>query len=421
MKFDDSTLYNIKSNLCGKRYSLYELATWKNGLAFRKTDFSDSGRPIIKIAELNNGVNSNTSYTNGNFGDEVSLHWDDILFSWSGNPQTSIDVFRYRLKDGWLNQHIFKVTPKKDLVSKDYFYYVLKFLKPVFTKIASNKQTTGLGHVTITDLKRLNLIIPEIKLQNKIACILKTIDDKIEINKEINKNLEMQAQALFQEWFIFNPDSAYWNTGTFSDIIESIIAGDWGKESLQGNYTQAVYCIRGADIPEVKMGNKGKMPTRYILPKNYKTKHLTDGDVIVEISGGSPTQSTGRIAAVSQSLLDRYNKDMVCTNFCKALKPKKGYSMFLYYYWQYLYNKNFFFSYENGTTGIKNLDITGFIENEPIVLPPSTLIKKFDDICHNIFAETFANGLESEQLTSIRNSLLPQLMSGEIDVSNIDF
>ena len=191
MKFDDSTLYNIKSNLCGKRYSLYELATWKNGLAFRKTDFSDSGRPIIKIAELNNGVNSNTSYTNGNFGDEVSLHWDDILFSWSGNPQTSIDVFRYRLKDGWLNQHIFKVTPKKDLVSKDYFYYVLKFLKPVFTKIASNKQTTGLGHVTITDLKRLNLIIPEIKLQNKIACILK-VNCKLNLN---NYNQETHSIA----------------------------------------------------------------------------------------------------------------------------------------------------------------------------------------------------------------------------------
>ena len=103
------------------------------------------------------------------------------------------------------------------------------------------------------------------------------------------------------------------------------------------------------------MGNKGKMPTRYILPKNYSAKHLVDGDVVVEISGGSPTQSTGRIAAVSQSLLDRYDKGMVCTNFCKAMKPKAGYSMFVYYYWQYLYDRKVFFSYENGTTGIKIL------------------------------------------------------------------
>ena len=241
------------------------------------------------------------------------------------------------------------------------------------------------------------------------------------ISQKINKNLEMQAQSVFQEWFISNPASSDWDTGTFSDIIESMIAGDWGKESLQGNYTQPVYCIRGADIPDVKLGNKGKIPTRYILSKNYAKKKLVDGDVVIEISGGSPTQSTGRIAAIPQSLLDRYDKGVVCTNFCKALKPKQGYSMFLYYYWQYLYNRNVFFSFENGTTGIKNLDISGFIETEPIVLPPTELIKKFDAYCQNIFSITFANGLECEQLSVIRDTLLPRLMSGEIDVSNIDF
>ncbi len=420
MKFDESTLYHVESGLSGERYTLYELATWKNGLAFTKIDFSETGKPVIKIAELNNGINSNTSYTNGEYGDEVALHWDDLLFSWSGNPQTSIDVFRYRLEDGWLNQHIFKVTANERLVSKDFLYYVLKCLKPFFTEIATNKQTTGLGHVTLADLKRMSLIVPERSVQNKIVTILKSIDDKIEVNNEINKNLEQQAQALFQEWFISNPASSDWDIGTFSDIIESMIAGDWGKESPQGNFTQQVYCIRGADIPDVKAGNKGKMPTRYILPKNYSAKQLIDGDVVIEISGGSPTQSTGRIAAISQSLLDRYDKGMVCTNFCKALKPKQGYSMFLYYYWQYLYNRNVFFSYENGTTGIKNLDISGFIETEPIVIPPFELVRKFDTYCQSVFDMTFANGLESEQLSVLRDSLLPKLMSGEIDVSGID-
>lgn len=208
--------------------------------------------------------------------------------------------------------------------------------------------------------------------------------------------------------------------GTFSDIIETMITGDWGKEVPTGNNTEMVYCIRGADIPDVKTGNKGKMPIRYILPKNYAAKHLVDGDVVVEISGGSPIQSTGRIAAVSKSLLDRYNKGMVCTNFCKAIKPKVGYGMFVYYYWQYLYNKNVFFSYENGTTSIKNLDISGFIETEPIILPPKSLVAKFDEFCQSVFDIIFANGLENEQLTAVRDNLLCQLMSGTIDVSNIE-
>lgn len=190
MKFDENSLYNIKSNFDGFRCSLFDLATWKNGLSFKKIDFSDTGLPVIKIAELNNGINSNTSFTKGNYGEDVFIRRDDILFSWSGNPKTSIDVFRYRLQNGWLNQHIFKVTANEDFVTKDFLYYVLKFLKPHFTQIATNKQTTGLGHVTISDLKRISLMIPSKSVQNKIVSILKTIDSKIENNRAINKNLD---------------------------------------------------------------------------------------------------------------------------------------------------------------------------------------------------------------------------------------
>lgn len=189
MNFDDSSLYNIKSDFYGARWSLFDLAIWKNGIAFKKIDFSETGRPVIKIAELNNGISSNTSFTQGDYGEEVFLRWDDLLFSWSGNPQTSIDVFRYRLQDGWLNQHIFKVTANDELVTKDFLYYILKFLKPHFTQIATNKQTTGLGHVTISDLKRMSLVVPSKDVQNRIVSILKAIDDKIEVNTNINKNL----------------------------------------------------------------------------------------------------------------------------------------------------------------------------------------------------------------------------------------
>ena len=309
---------------------------------------------------------------------------------------------------------------KPGISDEDYLYYLI--CSPLVREpaIKSMVGSSGRQRVQTDVVQNLVIDVPSIAEQKRIGALLKALDDKIAVNNEINKNLEQQAQALFQEWFISNPESSDWNVGTFSDIIDSMIAGDWGKESSQGNFIKQVYCIRGADIPEVKSGNKGKMPTRYILAKNYTSKHLIDGDVVIEISGGSPTQSTGRIAAISQSLLDRYDKGMVCTNFCKALKPKQGYSMFLYYYWQYLYSRNVFFSYENGTTGIKNLDISGFIETEPIVLPPFDLVSKFDTYCQSVFDMIFANGLESEQLSVLRDALLPKLMSGEIDVSDID-
>lgn len=233
----------------------------------------------------------------------------------------------------------------------------------------------------------------------------------------INENLEQQAQEIFKSWFIDNPENNDWKRGTFSELVVSTLNGDWGKEVPSGNNTEKAYCVRGADIPDIKAGNKGKMPIRYILPKNNAIKHLSDGDIVVEISGGSPTQSTGRCTAITQSLLDRYDSGMVCTNFCKAIKPLKGYNMFIYYYWQYLYNRKVFFSYENGTTGIKNLDFSGFLESEPIIIPPIDIVHKFNNFCRTIFDQVFANGKQTEQLVTIRDVLLPKLVFGEIDVS----
>lgn len=227
-------------------------------------------------------------------------------------------------------------------------------------------------------------------------------------------------KAEFKRRFIVNAERSGWKIGTFSELVSSTLSGDWGKEEPLGSNTEKVYCMRGADIPEVKAGNKGKMPIRYILPKNYANKHLSAGDIVVEISGGSPTQSTGRCVAITQSLLNRYDSGMVCTNFCKAIKPLHGYSMFVYYYWQFMYEKRVFFSYENGTTGIKNLDIAGFLNNAPIFIPPVDRIIAFSERCKMMHSQIFANGKQSESLCELRDSLLPKLMSGEIDVSKID-
>ena len=317
-----------------------------------------------------------------------------------------------------LAQRLLTLRGKTGILDTGYLYYYLR--SPLGQRKLLERQTgTTVTGIKQAEFRRIVIEIPEEKIQKRIASILEPIDAKIKLNNRINENLEQQARALFQSMFINSEERYSWESGVFADLIESTLGGDWGKESPTGNNTEMIYCIRGADIPEVRAGNKGKMPTRYILPKNYAAKHLLPGDIVVEISGGSPTQSTGRVAAISQSLLDRYDKGMVCTNFCKAIKPKTGYSMFVYYYWQYLYDRNVFFLYENGTTGIKNLDLSGFITTEEIVIPPAHLVKHFDDYCQIIFDQIFANGLENEQLATIRDTLLPRLMSGEIDVSQL--
>jgi type I restriction enzyme S subunit len=161
------------------------------------------------------------------------------------------------------------------------------------------------------------------------------------------------------------------------------------------------------------------MPIRYILPKNYTIKQLTVGDIVIEISGGSPTQSTGRCALITQSLLERYDRGMVCTNFCRAVKPIAEYSPFMYFYWKHLYARNVFFSYENGTTGIKNLDISGFLATEPIIIPPIEVVRQFATAIETFIDTVFANGLENETLARTRDALLPRLMSGKLSVARL--
>ena len=256
-----------------------------------------------------------------------------------------------------------------------------------------------------------------------------------EVNNKINKTLEEMAQAIFKHWFVdfefpnedgepykssggemveseLGPIPKGWEIGVFRDYISNTLGGDWGKDRSEDNYRIKVRCIRGADINEVVNGRKGNIPIRYILEKNYKTKSLEEGDLVVEISGGSPTQSTGRITFISEEILERYQDPLICTNFCRAIRLfNKNNMHFVYRYWEMLYSNNLFFNFENGTTGIKNLDINSFIERFIIVKPSESIIKNFTIIMESINKITQNNGVSNSSLESIRDTLLPKLMS----------
>jgi type I restriction enzyme S subunit len=212
-----------------------------------------------------------------------------------------------------------------------------------------------------------------------------------------------------------------WRVGHYDEIIETTISGDWGKEKLEGNYTHKVACIRGCDFQDIKNGLRGKTPERFILEKNYQNKHFCDKDILVEISGGTATVSTGRVCPVSQQLIDNYSGDIVCTNFCRVIRPLGGYGAFLYYSWLYKYNNKVMFGYENGTSGIKNFRIKDFTALEPVVIPSVRVISKFESLIDIILKQMQTRGAESRRLASLRDTLLPRLMSGEIRVDEINY
>lgn len=184
---------------------VYEIANFINGAAFKSEHFSDAAiaKPILKIAEIKNGVSGQTKFTTQLLDSKYQITHGDILFSWSGNPDTSIDTFVWTGVDGWLNQHIFKVVTTSNS-ERLFTYYLLKYLKPVFANVARDKQTTGLGHVTVKDLKRLQTIKP--------PQIVTTL-------------FEEQVAPLFQRW-LGNLDESEILSNTRDTLLPKLLSGE---------------------------------------------------------------------------------------------------------------------------------------------------------------------------------------------------
>src|SRR5690554_5507046 len=158
---------------------LYETAEYVNGAAFKATDFSEdrSGLPIVKIAELKQGVSATTQFTNGTFRERYQIESGDVLYSWSGSPETSLEVFRWFGGKGWLNQHIFKLN-FHETHNKHFAFFLLRQIKPLLIRTAQQKQTTGLGHITVADMKRIKIPYPDQRLVSRFSEAVGPIYDR---------------------------------------------------------------------------------------------------------------------------------------------------------------------------------------------------------------------------------------------------
>ena len=177
--------------------ALYDCADYINGAAFRNEHFSADrqGLPVIKIGELKDGITAQTKFCEIEREPKYRINSGDILFSWSGSPDTSIDIFIWTEGEGWLNQHIFKIQFKRP-VEKFFVYYLLRHLKPVFIEIARDKQTTGLGHVTGQDLKRLKTFFPTDDVLQKFNHVVEPLFQKVYSNLHESRTLAALRDAL---------------------------------------------------------------------------------------------------------------------------------------------------------------------------------------------------------------------------------
>ena len=158
-EFEESELGLIPKGW--RHQSLYDTAQFINGAAYKafSPNIDRRGLPIVKIAELKSGITNQTAYSDVQMDSKYRIDSGDILFSWSGNPDTSIDTFVWGRGPALLNQHIFRVVPEL-ATERSRVLTMLKYLRPQFAEVARNKQTTGLGHVTVGNLKEMRVVRP---------------------------------------------------------------------------------------------------------------------------------------------------------------------------------------------------------------------------------------------------------------------
>ncbi len=336
----------------------------------------------------------------------------------------------------WVSDNAIAAIPKNQL-ELEYYYYLLGQLNLNKKHIGSSQPLLTQGILNSIETKISSNVSNRISTAN----VLSDLDAKIVLNNKINTELEAMAKLIFDYWFVqfdfpdengkpyktsggkmvYNEELKReipegWEVDSFSDRINNDKSGDWGKESEQGNYINKVSCIRGADINGLNGKGEVKSPTRFILEKNNH-KLLEIGDFIIEISGGSPTQSTGRMAFITKETQERFENPLICSNFCKAvtLKDKKSIYNFAYE-WNRLYDAGVLFGWEGKTSGIKNLLFDSFVTNYKIVSPSKDSMDLFYNKAKPIHAQIQKNIQQNQKLAEIRDWLLPMLMNGQFIV-----
>ena len=190
-----------------------------------------------------------------------------------------------------------------------------------------------------------------------------------------------------------------------SDVVLSYISGDWGEEVNTDGSLVEVACVRGADINNLNAGIFDQLPIRYIKESSLQKNGLQVGNIIIEKSGGSPTQSTGRVAYVShESLENRGN--IVCSNFCAAFSIKPEWdSQYIFYYLQYFYHKGVFFNFEGKTSGLHNLLIEQAFKAIPIKKIPLPEQKRIASILSALDKKIALNRQINQNLEALARQL----------------
>ena len=291
-------------------------------------------------------------------------------------------------------------------VMPEYLYY---YLKSNLGQDEIRKGTVGAVQpkLPLKNVQDISVFYPPMEEQERIVAILSAIDEKIETNEAVNNNLEQQAMALFKSWFIdYEPFGGQlptiWKSGVLGDFVEIKRGGSprpiqnfLSDSGLHWLKISDATCISSPFINEIK---------EYIIEDGLKkTVFLKAGNLVLS---NSATPGLPKILDIDTCIHDGW----------LYFPSSKFSNEYLYLYFRHI--RDNLVALGNGSV-FTNLK-TDILKNYPTNLPTGDVLSKFDEVIKPMFSMILSKTRESKRLMEIRDSLLPKLMSGELDVSDID-
>ena len=397
-----------------KEIQLKEFVEFKNGYAFKGTDFIESGVPVIKIKNVkpNNILLDNLSYIsqkNAEGKENYLIRPKDILITMSGNrsdgsPDSWVGKVALFKKEGTflLNQRVSIIRVNEKKASVPFVAYNLSSWPTQVYLINQANSSGGQANISPDIVKEMEILLPPLKEQIQIADILSSLDDKIDLLHRQNKTLEQLAETLFRQWFVVEKEVS-WEIVRICDVAEI------NSRTISKNYS----------FSEIEYLDTGSITDGTI--RGFQTYKLDDAPSRAQriVEDNDIVYSLVRPVQRHYGLLNEVKPNtIVSTGFCVITCPEFS-PHFLYILLTTSENVEYFDMIAEGATStypsLKPSDIANF----EFLKPPQEKLNRFSRIAFDNWDKIKSNTNQIRTLTQLRDTLLPKLMSGHILIDNL--
>lgn len=387
-----------------------EIAMGPFGSNIKVSCFVDSGVPVLNGSNLEGFSLSEKTFRyvtreKADSLNKANAHRGDIVITHRGTLGQIVFIPQDSKYDRYvISQSQFRVRCNDKVLPEYLVYY---FHTPIGQhKLLSNASQVGVPALArpSSTFQQIEVVLPELSIQKRVVEIISTIQKKIVNNQELNDNLEQQAQSYFQELFVDNADPE-WAIGTISDL-GTVVGGSTPSKAKPEYYTEsgiAWITPKDLSINKSKFVSHGENDITELGLKNSSAAIMPEGTVL--FSSRAPI---GYIAIAAGEVTTNQGFKSVVP------KPEIG-TPFVYFFL-----KNTLPVIEGMASGSTFKEVSGStMKNVPAVIPDAETLAKFSDFCAPILAQQRIWEEQNQSLATLRDNLLPKLMSGEIDVSAV--